>query len=341
MSEHNPLFSVQVAVYNAEKTLSDSVNSILSQPFQNYEVLLVDDCSTDGSGSLCDALAAKHPEKIRTFHNKENLGLLLTRRVAYREARGEWIISVDADDRLSKDAFSVLAEAIRKQSCDLVLYKLLCRNLDGTTEDYGLDLEDGRVYNGADKKQVYLQRYKNDHLNSMCTKAVRRSILDTDEDYSCWRLLRKGTDIFQSYPLLDKAQKILYLNRTLYTYEKRPNSMTTAWQKNWYPSKKILWQRDDEYLDRWGIGPEIRERMLHSRLKEFVVYIDSLYRQKMPKETRRAALDAIRSDSLLERWYDEVSKNLIKPRHRLYCNCLIKGRYRLLGCVSRLFLRIA
>lgn len=337
MTEHKPFFSIQVAVYNAEKYLAESVESILSQPFQDFEILLVDDCSKDSSGCLCDKLAARHPEKVRALHNEENLGLLLTRRVAYREARGEWIVSVDADDLLDENALSVLADAIRHYPCDLVLYKLICRNIDGTKEEYGLELKDRHVYCGSEKKQVYLQRYQNDHLNSMCTKAVHRSLLDTDVDYTLWRALRKGTDIFQSYPILDAAQGILYLDQALYFYEKRPNSMTTVWQKNWYSSKKILWQRDDEYLDKWNMGLDVRSKMLYDRLKEFVVYIDSLYLQKLPARVRKEELDTIRADGLLDRWYSAVKNHRIKLRHRLYCRCMIRGQYRLLGCISRLF----
>lgn len=231
MSKTKPYFSIQVAVYNVERYLENSIRSILNQSYQNFEILLVDDCSTDSSGRICDQLAASYPDKVRTFHNEKNIGLLLTRRVAYREALGEWIISVDADDELMQDALSTLEDAIRKHPCDLILYNLICCKEDGSEVLFSLELRDGYVYIGEEKKQVYLQRYIDDRLNSMCTKAINKSIMDANVDYSPWRELSVGEDLFQSYPILDAATRILYLDKPLYKYIKRNNSLTTQKKK--------------------------------------------------------------------------------------------------------------
>ena len=334
MSETKPFFSIQVAVYNVERYLENSIRSILKQSYHNFEILLVDDCSSDSSGHLCDELEASYPEKIRVFHNTKNLGLLLTRRVAYREARGEWIVSVDADDELLEDALLTLEHAIREHPCDLVLYNLICRKEDGKEELFRLELQDGHVYAGEEKKQVYLQRYKNDHLNSMCTKAVHRSILDTAADYSCFQELHKGTDIFQSYPILDASQHILYLNKTLYGYNKRANSLTTGWHKNWYHSKKILWRRDDEYLKKWAMDRKVCEKINYSRLKEVISYWDSCYSSELERNERKEVFKFIAEDGLVKQWYDMINKKDLKLRHRLYCIAIAAGNFTMLDMVA-------
>ena len=82
-------FSICIAVYNAEKYLRDGVESILSQDFDDYEIILINDASTDNSGAVCDSLASEHPGKVRVIHHFENMGSLLARRAFYNAAKGE------------------------------------------------------------------------------------------------------------------------------------------------------------------------------------------------------------------------------------------------------------
>lgn len=88
--------SVVVPVYNTEKYLDECIQSILNQSFTNFELLLIDDGSTDCSGAICDQYAAKD-ERVRVFH-KKNGGVSSARNLGLNEARGEWIAFVDSDD---------------------------------------------------------------------------------------------------------------------------------------------------------------------------------------------------------------------------------------------------
>ncbi len=91
-----PLISVIVPVYNAEKTLRRCVDSILSQTFTEFELLLINDGSKDNSGVICDEYARKD-SRIRVFH-KENGGVSSARNVGLDNLRGEWVTFVDSDD---------------------------------------------------------------------------------------------------------------------------------------------------------------------------------------------------------------------------------------------------
>ena len=91
-----PTISVIVPVYNAEKYLRRCIDSVLAQTFVDWEMLLIDDGSTDASGSICDEYAAKD-ERIRVFH-KENGGVSSARNLGLDNAQGEWITFVDSDD---------------------------------------------------------------------------------------------------------------------------------------------------------------------------------------------------------------------------------------------------
>lgn len=100
----NPTISIIVPVYNTEQYLNRCIDSILSQSFTNFELLLIDDGSTDKSGDICDEYARKD-ERIKVFH-KKNGGVSSARNMGLDFARGEWITFVDADDWIVKDCLN-------------------------------------------------------------------------------------------------------------------------------------------------------------------------------------------------------------------------------------------
>jgi glycosyltransferase involved in cell wall biosynthesis len=106
------LISVVIPVYNIEEYLERCVNSICTQTYQNLEILLVDDGSTDGSGALCDALAQKD-KRIRVFH-KVNGGSSSARNLGIANAKGEYIGFVDSDDYISENMYELLYEAVKQ-----------------------------------------------------------------------------------------------------------------------------------------------------------------------------------------------------------------------------------
>lgn len=109
--QSGPLFSIIVPVFNIGKYLQDCVGSILAQDFEDYEILLVDDGSTDSSGCICDDLENGN-EKIKALH-KGNGGLSSARNYGIRKAQGRYIVFLDGDDMLAEGALSLLANIAR------------------------------------------------------------------------------------------------------------------------------------------------------------------------------------------------------------------------------------
>lgn len=102
------LISVIVPVYNAEKTLRRCVDSILSQEFHDFELLLIDDGSKDESPAICDEYA-RRDERVKVFH-KQNGGVSTARNLGLDNSKGEWIAFVDADDEVSDDYLQDITE---------------------------------------------------------------------------------------------------------------------------------------------------------------------------------------------------------------------------------------
>ena len=131
--------SVIVPVYNTEQYLPRCLDSILSQSFTDFELLLIDDGSTDDSGAICDAYVEKD-DRIRVFH-KENGGVSSARNLGLKEAKGEWICFVDSDDELLAGGLQTMVDGISEE-VDLVMagyFELEGESLQTDTSSYGKD----------------------------------------------------------------------------------------------------------------------------------------------------------------------------------------------------------
>ena len=115
----SPTVSIIVPVYNAEHTIRRCIESILNQEYTDFELLLVNDGSTDGSGAICDEYAAKD-SRIQVIH-KENTGVSESRNLALDRARGTYLQFLDSDDWITPDATSSLVRTAESGPCDMVI----------------------------------------------------------------------------------------------------------------------------------------------------------------------------------------------------------------------------
>lgn len=111
--------SVIVPVYNAEKYLPRSLNSILNQNYKNLEIIIIDDCSTDDSVKIIKKYALKD-DRIRPVYSKINNGVSKTRNIGLRTFSGDYVMFVDADDVLTKDCIEIMVDRLEKYDGDVV-----------------------------------------------------------------------------------------------------------------------------------------------------------------------------------------------------------------------------
>lgn len=125
------MISIIVPVYNAQSTLRRCLDSILSQDYTDYEVLVIDDGSKDDSPAICDEYAAKD-SRFRVFH-KSNGGVSSARNVGLDNAIGEWITFADSDDMFEDGAFSMIYNSITQtdSSCNLIVENVEMIHYDG------------------------------------------------------------------------------------------------------------------------------------------------------------------------------------------------------------------
>lgn len=282
-------FSVLVPVYNVEKYITKCLDSLLSQTFKDYEIILVDDGSTDSSGGICDLYAAKYPDVVRVFH-KQNEGLLLTRRYSLRQAHGEYIVFVDSDDYVEKNLLEILSKTFDQYQIDMVIYNFK-RFVDGCSNFSSPDIPypDGTIFSGSSKQELYC-RYLISHLFvNMWVKAVRRSCIDIDVDYSRWKINR-GEDIIQSFALFDRCKSIIYIDKQLYYYRKNAGGVTTKVKPTDYFDFLKHYEISKCYLDRWKLPTDTAKQFYARQMGKFYFYLRNL-KQKMKAVSDNSSFD--------------------------------------------------
>lgn len=164
-------YSVIIPVYNAEATLRRCLDSLVKQPFSDYELLLINDGSTDGSDAICREYAAVYSQ-IK-YSTKENGGVSSARNLGLELAQGEYILFVDSDDYVSKDYFSTINKNVENGSPDLLMFGYRNFGSSSTAWSTGAFAETGeeRV---AQKIAYAMRRYL---LSSLWSKVFKREII--------------------------------------------------------------------------------------------------------------------------------------------------------------------
>ena len=196
--------SIIVPVYNEEKHLRRCIDSVLSQTCSELELLLIDDGSTDSSGTICDDYANKD-SRVRVFH-KENGGVSKARNLGIAKARTEWIMFLDSDDYLIKDAVEVLLNLA-----------LSTRTLISTANFYFENVE-RRVFCTGYRRGVVSNNFRAWYFDSICLRAgaalYHQSIID-DNLYN--ESLSRYEDAAGVFNLL-RRYKVSYTNKCVMVY---------------------------------------------------------------------------------------------------------------------------
>ena len=244
-------FSVLVPVYNVEEYLPECLVSVLGQTFSDFEVVLVDDGSTDRSGALCDEAACRD-DRVRVIHQR-NRGLLLARRVAIDTARGEYLVCVDSDDALRLDALEVVDAALRRTDADLLCFQA-SRKRDFSVPFLDFGELAGTHCTTSDEGMARARRvFTSTHmLNQMWCKAFRHCTTDVGADYTAYEGLQYGEDLFQTCVLFDRARSVAFIDDVLYFYRQNMGSISHAVSPTRLENVKIVRGRLAAYAERWN-----------------------------------------------------------------------------------------
>jgi glycosyltransferase involved in cell wall biosynthesis len=222
-SDSTPFFSVIIPIWNAEATLPACIGSVLSQTFRDFELLLIDDGSTDGSANLCRRYADADP-RVRYFR-KENGGCYQSRIYGWVRSRGRWVLNCDADDLYhTKKAFQRLHDRLLQVDCDaaqfgtVFQYRHLRRVVRTVRRPVLADAETlcSRDY----PKLLYTSWDGSRILNYVHNKVYRRQLIaelpapeEAEDLFQC-------EDAMLNLQLLEHCKAFLFLPDPLYRYNR-------------------------------------------------------------------------------------------------------------------------
>lgn len=224
------LFSIVVPVYNVEKYIKECLESLVNQSFQDFEIIVVDDGSTDSCGKICDEYAFKH-NKIKVIH-KQNEGLLLARRTGIKECKGDYILHCDSDDYVTSNMLQEIKEVINEYHPDMVMYGYnIVNNEHEVLERHYTLFDQNEYFDKANKEVLIKTLVSTTWLNTMWTKATKRDCVDIDANYEDFSNIKMGEDVLQVIPLFKNSYSFVYIAKPVYVY--RFNNMGMSKQANY------------------------------------------------------------------------------------------------------------
>lgn len=254
MSDKNPFLSIIMPVYNAEKYIDHAVGSVLQQTYKNFELILVDDCSTDQSSEKCDHWGQKE-ERIKVFHLPKNGGAGEARNYGIEKAEGTYLTFLDADDRIDADLYERVTNTAEEKGYDVVIW--------GLTEQY---------YNAKEEKVAENKLFMPD-VSYDRKEDLRKAVIDLEDKtlfgYQ-WNHLYKREivmnhhirfrpvhlyeDYFFNLSYIEYASSMAVVSCTGYYYNKRMNqSLTKQFVSDYFKlSRKRVVSMVDAYR-RWGL----------------------------------------------------------------------------------------
>lgn len=336
-----PTVSVIVPVYKAIKTLPRCVKSVLEQPFQDLELILVDDGSPDASGALCDSFAIAD-SRVHVIH-KENGGVSSARNAGLEAADSQWVIFLDADDFFSPFALSLIFDAAKKSPDRLVLWQPAMDESQfaqsASTDASPLGLEQ--------IARLQIDNYLPMPWNKLYNLSlIRKHNLQFDCSYTLGEDLLFCMDYFTAFKNEGGTGYLLLKNGLTFYDQSCPDSLTKQFRPDFYSLWQGLYSRllalcENDFHCPAGDIALLRQVMFSTFAAGCV---DILNRSTQAKRQRRKAVKSILKDSWLRSQRKAMAKARVfssyEPAILLASPWLLQQTFRLFKTNYHWFLQI-
>lgn len=226
--DSNKFVSVIIPVFNVRPYLVEALDSVLQQTYENIEIIIIDDGSTDGSGEICDKYAEKDA-RILVIH-QENRGLSVARNVGLDKMSGEAVVFLDPDDAYHPDYVKVMMDAMIREQTDLVICRFTIHYTTGRMTFRSNKKTTPLIASGIYDRVSALRAWADCKINSaVWNKLYSRKL---------WKKIRFPDgyvyeDDDTSYRIIDLCRTVYVTEQPLYLHRQRPESITgTASWKN-------------------------------------------------------------------------------------------------------------
>ncbi len=245
------LISVIVPVYNVESYIGRCLDSLISQTYDELEIICVDDASTDNSLNICIEFAAKDP-RIRVIEKDENSGVSATRNVGLVNSSGRYISFVDPDDWIDVTMYQKMIDTLKKREADMIVCSLHKVWPDKVVE---MKNEIKMPVECFGKEQAYIYAFNRFECMGFglynWNKLYKRELIFSKDTTICFdEKMYLFEDIVFFVEVLQKTDKICYLDEPLYYYYQRENSLVHDTNLDRYYDSLLMYARVIEFFDK-------------------------------------------------------------------------------------------
>lgn len=318
-----PLISIIIPVYNVEKYIENCLNSVINQTYDNLEILLIDDGSTDSSGNICDKYA-ETDSRIKVIH-KENSGVADTRTLGVSRCNGEYYSFIDSDDYIDKEYIRALYEALIEHQADIACCAIayvypdgkkfcpLCQDKDDSfvTTSKGIDIIEDILYG----RSLYLP--------SCCLKLYKKSKIGN----IVFPKYKIGEDFLASMDFYEKADKVVFINKQYYYYLQNDGSVMHSDDPQKYYD--MVMSGEEIYKKAIKIKPALKKAAAH-----YLMEMNMVVLMKLQNSNHKDKIETVKNNIKKHRKTVIIDKNT-KPRIRIGCIVSFFG-FRLLFFIRNL-----
>lgn len=216
--------SIIVPVYNAELYLNECIKSLLIQDIEEYEIICIDDGSTDCSAKIIEEF--QRSSTLIKLVNQENQGLSIARNNGIEHARGEFILFVDSDDYIEKNVLGRLYNLCKQNDLQILDFKTYVLNNGIKKVMYSNQVDAACVVDGISYLSDYILRFKKQPFLSAWAHVYRREFLI--ESKIIFEENRLYEDLLFTFTAYSVANRVMYLNMPVYNYRKSKDSITSS-----------------------------------------------------------------------------------------------------------------
>ncbi|MCD2502361.1 glycosyltransferase [Clostridium sp. NSJ-145] len=216
--------SVIVPVYNVEKYLEKCIISILGQTFKDFELILVNDGSTDSSGEICNKYK-KIDERIKVIYQK-NSGLSAARNAGLEMAKGDYIGFVDSDDYINNNMYETMFKLAQENNADIVQCKFKKFYNDFLEENE--ENNTNRIFNISNSEEALYKLLSIGDMNVQCVVAWNKLYKSNLFNDIRFPIAKIHEDEFTTYKLFDKSKKIVFCESEMYYYRQVDGSIMNS-----------------------------------------------------------------------------------------------------------------
>lgn len=261
------LVTVVVPVYKVEKYLDHCVNSIVSQSYENLEIILVDDGSPDRCPEMCDRWAERD-SRIKVFH-QENRGLSAARNVGIANATGQYICFFDSDDYIEKETIRHAYELAEKEQAELVIFGITFVNGNGKVQGHEIPNTLKNVYSGREVQEDFLPELVGKDprtgRSSNVMLSVWRDFFLTDLIHRTnWLFVSEreviSEDVYSLLLLYKDIRKVAVLPEALYCYRVNETSVSRSYRPDRYERNRQFYLQCIALCNECGYSDEVKRR---------------------------------------------------------------------------------